>query len=313
MPLETVTNVRTIDKLSKILDDTLLESRIILRGTIILMGLAENVDKVVEHIRSKCMEACLIKLELDSTRAEMYMVRGQIIAIKISRDNRTFYGSEALSMIREIASRNVRAIVYAFSLDLFGSYLEEIRSVMEIAEAPKIAESVKPRDIHQAIAEDLKSLGIEVSDVVIDDRPDRVAVVVRIPSSARIPSVEELFISVAGDTFMFMDVDKDVDISIEWKKVFRRRFDHRLKNVWKALALIPKVLTKYYLHVDKVNFSLRDRSLHVFIMLKREDVYPSVGLSDIAREIYEKIRNIWGGDVKVVVQIGMLGLRAEAP
>lgn len=303
-----------IESISKaLMNDLILISRILLKGKILISRKFSSGDEVISNVVNMCSDsACYLSVRVGSEAIfKAFIVNGEVVGCSLERSREVIYGRRALTSFRESKGELI-ATLYSFNK----SMLERSLSMFSV-QLPKAKKEISrialnPKD---AIMKNLSKLGAPVTDVGIVDGREYVVIDVICDSSKALPSFRDLiFATIGAYVDSLSKVGKKVKVTIHHRKTYSESYDVRgNERMWRAIGNIPLILWKHGLYIDRLRYSVKGGVLEVHLTLKRYDIYSTASIDQVAKEIYEALRKVWGGAVVVRAKIGTLGLEARVP
>ncbi len=328
-----------VDKASRELDNPLIESRIILRGNLVGTYSSTSFRDVIDTTSNVCRDKlCFARIHIEKPFEgvlAIYVLNGKVLGAVLKFDNQVLYGVNALKndVVAKIAK--ARIVIYEFKPDMLADIAKSLTQYMELLRSVEVAERREPeraveklapgpravaapslRELRGELMKFLSDLGFELIDLTLAEGEKLVAVDIICDKSKPLYNPEEVSLPLLRRLLTSVSINKDVRVSVHHKKTFSRTYEISKKDLWVLLGLIPElILVKYRggLRIDGLKYREGRNSLDISIVLRRETLYSTVSVQDLAKEIYEELRKHWGGRITVRVRIGRFGLEGRAP
>jgi len=322
-----------IERVSRELDNPLIVSRIILRGSLLKTTLSTDFSKAMNMIMQLCRDRlCFARIHIEKPFRgvlNLYVVNGKVLGVALKLNSNVVYGLEALKNDRVLQMTQARVTIYEFKLDMLmdiakslTQYIESLTEV-KVVEAKSSKEIIETRqtvptftDLRRDIISYLSKLGFDIIDLTLAEGEKVFAVDVIYNKSSPLYNPEEVSLPLVRRLLTKTPIDKDIQISIHYKRTFAKTYRITERDLWIVLGLVPEIiLTKYRggLRLDSMKCRRVGRFLEISITLRRESLYSTVSVTELAREIYNELKKQWNGDLVVRVKIGRFGLEGRAP
>ncbi len=332
-----------MDYLSRRFDDVLLISKVVLKGRLLSLRTLGPGEDVAGYIKGVCGDdLCYADLRLvgpgenEIGEIELFLYRGKIIACIGEIKGRKIYGSKAIDSLKRLSSSEISSFivrVYSFDQSLISEDLR--RTILESAGATpgqdsveRLWESGKDRDKDSArtvgepdvyIATRLGLICIPAVNVSIRRGEKQTLIDVFCDEESDIPPPKN--IALATIKYYIEAVGEDragglVRITVHHRKPkYTETYDlSRDARIWRLLGSIPEIIQKYNLYVEKLKYKVRSNGvLEISLVLKRYGIYSNTNIREAVKEIYDKLKQEWKGDLRVKAKIGAWGLEAKYP
>ncbi len=173
-------------------------------------------------------------------------------------------------------------------------------------------------DVKAYVASKLQEVGVPITNTVLAESKKYVVLDIICDEDSEIPPPENIVLAAIRHYIEALGEDKAtgrVRVTVHHRKTHSETYDlSRDAQIWKLLGAIPEALWKYSLYVDKLKYKVREgEKLEVSLMLKRYGIYSTANIHDVTKEIYERLKSEWRGDLIVKVKIGAWGMEVKYP
>ncbi len=328
-----------MDYLSRKLDNVVLMSKIVLNGNLVVSKTLRSSGKIYEYIKEPCREGfCYVHLRLISKGEEVgelkiFLFRGKVVACIGRIGSEKIYGNNALGVLEKLRSMGIeyiKMIAYSFEQSLIDMDLERMITKTIVSPQPKRAETgekeiekkrpaeKKVGDINTYIATKLGLLDIPVVNVAIIRGKNHLLIDVVCDEESEIPPPKNIALATIKYYIEAVGVDKakeKIKVVVHHKKIYTETYDlSRDIHIWRLLGSIPEIIQKYNLYAEKLKYNIKNnRALEISLVLKRYGIYSTANIYELTREIYNRLKQEWKGDLRVKAKIGAWGLEAKYP
>jgi len=283
---------------------------------------------------------------------KVFLHNGDVIACIARVGEEKIYGATALGVLSRLHAAgvgSVKIIEYSFNPSLLEEDLrktilakttslqprqavKEVRPAKPEKALPK-AEEVEakekkareevskpgaPKDVKAYVASKLQEVGVPITNTVLAESKKYVVLDIICDEDSEIPPPENIVLAAIRHYIEALGEDKvtgKVRVTVHHKKTHSETYDlSKDVHIWKLLGAIPEVLWKHSLYVDKLKYKLRKgNKLEISLTLKRHGIYSTANIHDVTREIYERLKSEWGGDLTVKAKIGAWGMEVKYP
>ncbi len=328
-----------MDYLSRKLDNVVLLSKIVLNGELVTSKTLRSSGEIYEYIKEPCREDfCYVHLRLISNGEEVgeikvFLFNGKAVACMGSIGNEKLYGNNALSALENLRSmgiEHVKMMAYSFDQSLIDKSLRKVITKTIVSPQPERTETAekeigekepaerKVGDINTYIATKLGLLDIPAVNVAITRGKNHLLIDIICDEESEIPPPKNIALVTIKYYIEAVGVGKakeKIKVVVHHKKIYTETYDlSRDTDVWRLLGSIPEIIQKYNLYVEKLKYNIKNnRALEISLMLKRYGIYSTANIYEVTKEIYNKLKQEWKGDLKVKAKIGAWGLEAKYP
>ncbi len=333
-----------IDKVSKALDNIVVITNILMRGKIVSMLSSGNVQELLTKLHDHLVKGLLMAhIRIMKDREEigdlkLFIKDGTIIAAILNIENRVFHGVNALEALEKLHGNNYgyRAILYSFDesilpKEIHGLLEHKGESLEPTSRLPTSAEhygkgrptngtsavTTKKISPRQLIGSRLAKLGVPLIDVTLSENPRITIIDIVCDEECPIESPMDVIYLAAK---AYIDAKKDEDlpgklkIIVHHKNVCSKTIDlKKEKDAIKIIGMIPEVIWKYSLYIDKYKAKKKGDKLEISLTLKRGELYSTVNLLELVREIYDHIKKEYQGNITLRLKIGVWGMEVRYP
>ncbi len=282
---------------------------------------------------------------------KVFLYNGSIIACIAEVGGEKVYGNVALGALSKLHTASVgsvRVIEYSFDPSLLDEDLREtilkgtaIPQPSREAEVRKEIQPTKPKeavtkpkevevkeekepetkvmgDVKAYVASKLQEVGVPVTNTALAESKKYVVLDIICDEDREIPPPENIVLAAIRHYIEALGEDKvtgKVRVTVHHKKTHSETYDlSRDVHIWKLLGAIPEVLWKHSLYVDKLKYKIgRGGRLEISLTLKRHGIYSTANIHDVTKEIYERLKSEWEGDLIVKAKIGTWGMEVKYP
>ncbi len=329
-----------VEKASRELDNPLIESNIVLKGALLntySLGSFDDVAKLIEREcgNKMCFARIYIEEPVEATLS-LYVSNGVVVAAILKLGGETVYGVQAVKDDRVARATRIRMVLYEIDVNMLATaassvveYFTKVRRGLEVATEvakPRVAEEATARAMpspgmsvvqaRRMILDDVKRLGLPVTDLTIAEGERFTTVDVICDKSKPLYSPEEVGLVVLKRIFQYSTQSKDIRLSVHHRKTYAKTYEASKKKMWIALGTAPEyILVKFEgnLRIEDIKYKEKRGVLDVSIVLRRESLYSVASVQEIARGLYEEMKKVWDGELRVRVRIGRFGLEGRAP
>jgi len=195
---------------------------------------------------------------------------------------------------------------------------KEIREVEERVERRIMPEARATGDVKTYVASKLREVGVPITNTALVESKKYVVLDIICDEDSEIPPPENIvlaairhYIEALGEN----NVTGKVRVTVHHKKTHSETYDlSKDVQIWRLLGAIPEVLWKHNLYVDKLKYKIRGGGkLEISLTLKRHGIYSTANIHDVTKEIYERLKSEWKGDLIVKAKIGAWGMEVRYP
>ncbi len=259
----------------------------------------------------------------------------------------------ALSKLHAAGVGSVRIIEYSFDPSLLGEDLREAilkgvtalqpsreagagegaqpAKLEEVSARPKGVEARERKareeggaearvvgDVKAYVASKLREVGVPVTNTVLAESKKYVVLDIICDEDREIPPPKNIVLAAIRHYIEALGENKatgKVRVTIHHRKTHSETYDlSKDVRVWKLLGAIPEVLWKHNLYVDRLKYKVRGKGgLEISLTLKRHGIYSTANIHDVTKEIYERLKSEWEGDLTVKAKIGAWGMEVRYP
>lgn len=182
----------------------------------------------------------------------------------------------------------------------------------------RVPEAEVVGDVKAYVASKLREVGIPVTNTVLAESKKYVVLDIICDEDSEIPPPKNVVLAAIRHYIEALGENKAagrVRVTVHHRKTHSETYDlSKDVHIWKLLGAIPEVLWKHSLYVDKLKYKVRGRgSLEISLTLKRHGIYSTANIHDVAKEIYERLKSEWKGDLTVKAKIGTWGMEVKYP
>ncbi len=168
------------------------------------------------------------------------------------------------------------------------------------------------------VARKLQEVGVPITNTVLAESKKYVVLDIICDEDSEIPPPKNIVLAAIRHYIEALGEDKatgKVRVTVHHKKTHSETYDlSKDVRIWKLLGAIPEVLWKYSLYVDKLKYKVRKgEKLEISLTLKRHGIYSTANIHDVTKEIYERLKSEWKGDLVVKAKIGTWGMEVKYP
>ncbi len=284
---------------------------------------------------------------------KLFLYGGNIIACITRIGDEKLYGEAALKVLSKLPDAgigSVRVIEYSFDPSMLDPDLREailkgkalaqpvqkvepreekqpIKAEVTVVK-PEKEEKVKRKEeipevkaaggIKAYVARKLQEVGVPITNTVLAESKKYVVLDIICDEDSEIPPPENIVLAAIRHYIEALGEDKatgKVRVTVHHKKTHSETYDlSKDVRIWRLLGAIPEVLWKYSLYVDKLKYKVRkEGKLEISLTLKRHGIYSTANIHDVTKEIYERLKSEWKGDLIVKAKIGAWGMEVKYP
>ena len=281
---------------------------------------------------------------------KLFLYGGDIIACITRIGDEKLYGDAALRVLSKLPDAgigSVRVIEYGFDPSLLDPDLREavlkgrapaqpvqkverreerqpVKAEVTVAKPEKVEvkeevpEARAAGDVKAYVARKLQEVGVPITNTVLVESKKYVVLDIICDEDSEIPPPENIVLAAVRHYIEALGEDKatgKVRVTVHHKKTHSETYDlSKDVRIWKLLGAIPEVLWKYSLYVDKLKYKVRKgEKLEISLTLKRHGIYSTANIHDVTKEIYERLKSEWKGDLVVKAKIGAWGMEVKYP
>ncbi len=180
------------------------------------------------------------------------------------------------------------------------------------------AEAGVVENVKAYVASKLREVGVPVTNTVLAESKKYVVLDIICDEDREIPPPKNIALAAIRHYVEALGENKatgKVRVTIHYRKTHSETYDlSKDARVWKLLGAIPEVLWKHNLYVDKLKYKVRGKEgLEISLTLKRHGIYSTANIHDVTKEIYERLKSEWGGNLTVKAKIGAWGMEVKYP
>ncbi|NPA98149.1 MAG: hypothetical protein GXO43_02105 [Crenarchaeota archaeon] len=334
-----------IEYMSKILDDIVILTNILLNGKILLSQKTSNPEEIIEKtIKQLCRDKpCMAHFRLCTDEKELgdvkiFILNGKVIGVIAEIAGKKFHGPRAQNILREmdtLGARYARVLLYSFPEEILPPQVSRIKTpsekqgeekpVEKKLEEEKQAEEkpgktmVKQREERppprEAIGKKLLGLNVPIISVGVTENPRMSIIDIVLDEECRLEQFNDIALIAAKQYIETKEApSRKLKVVIHHRKTHAYTFDiDKEKDIIKILGKIPEIIWHYDLYIDKYKYKLKNNKLELLLTFKRGELYSTVNIADLVKEIYEAVKDYWPGEFILKAKIGAWGIEAKYP
>lgn len=337
---------KIIEYISKVLDDIVILTNILLKGKILLSQKTSNPEEFVEKtIGHLCLDKpCMAHFRLCTDKREIgdvkiFILNGRTIGVIAEIAGKKFHGPRAQNILREmdtLGARYAHVLLYSFPEEILPQQIsrllktpsekhEEQKHVEEKPREEKPVEKKPAKPVMEqreerlpprvAIGKKLLSLNVPVISIGVTEDPRMSIIDIVLDEESRLEQFNDIALIAAKQYVETKEsYSGKLKVVIHHRKTYAYTLDtSREKDIIKILGKVPEIIWRYDLFIDKYKYKLKNNRLELSLTLKRGELYSTVNIADLVKEIYDTVKNYWPGELILKAKIGAWGIEAKYP
>ncbi len=178
----------------------------------------------------------------------------------------------------------------------------------EVSERPVLRRVVKSEEavLEENLLEQLSRLNLPVKSVSVSKTSDYTGITIVCREEEHVYPLDIVLATIAT----YLSIDKSVKklkIVVQYRKPYSEEIEIDNYDLWLTLGHIPSVFLEYGIHVTSLKHRVRDHILEIKVSVKMDKPIDSDSLKNVLWELYDKLRDLWGGDIIIKAKTGVFG------